>query len=107
MTAQTFPERLELLRTWLPNVESFELAGRRTCCTRRIRGGWPRASPRSYEEHGAGEPLMCIHGTLSSAALWRDAVTELGTRGRAIVYDRRGFAKRATGAVRRGRPPAR
>jgi pimeloyl-ACP methyl ester carboxylesterase len=27
ITAPTFPERLELLRTWLPNVESFELAG--------------------------------------------------------------------------------
>jgi pimeloyl-ACP methyl ester carboxylesterase len=46
-----------------------------------------------YEERGAGEPLVCIHGTLSSAALWRDAATELGTRGRAIVYDRRGFSQ--------------
>jgi pimeloyl-ACP methyl ester carboxylesterase len=26
-TAPTFPERLELLRSWLPNVESFELPG--------------------------------------------------------------------------------
>jgi pimeloyl-ACP methyl ester carboxylesterase len=43
-----------------------------------------------YEEHGAGEPILCIHGTLSSAALWSEAAAELGTRGRAIVYDRRG-----------------
>ena len=45
-----------------------------------------------YEEHGAGAPILCIHGTGSSVALWRDAVVELGRRGRAIVYDRRGFA---------------
>jgi esterase len=45
-----------------------------------------------YEEHGAGEPILCIHGTLSSARLWRDAAAELGRRGRTIVYDRRGFS---------------
>ena len=26
-----------------------------------------------YEEHGAGEPILCIHGTGSSTVLWRDA----------------------------------
>jgi esterase len=46
-----------------------------------------------YEEHGAGEPIVCIHGTLSSAGLWRDAAAELGTRARTIVYDRRGFSR--------------
>jgi esterase len=46
-----------------------------------------------YEEHGAGEPILCIHGTGSSAALWRDAAAELATRGRTIVYDRRGFSR--------------
>ena len=46
-----------------------------------------------YEEHGAGEPIVCIHGTLSSAALWREAAAELGTHGRAIAYDRRGFSR--------------
>ena len=44
-----------------------------------------------YEEQGAGAPILCIHGTGSSSALWQDAATELATRGRAIVYDRRGF----------------
>jgi pimeloyl-ACP methyl ester carboxylesterase len=44
-----------------------------------------------YEEHGAGEPILCIHGTGSSSVLWRDAAVRLATRGRAIVYDRRGF----------------
>jgi esterase len=43
-----------------------------------------------YEEHGAGQPVVCIHGTGSSAAFWADAADELATRGRAIVYDRRG-----------------
>lgn len=46
-----------------------------------------------YEEWGAGEPVVCIHGTGSSTALWRDAAAELGSRGRAIVYDRRGFSR--------------
>jgi pimeloyl-ACP methyl ester carboxylesterase len=43
-----------------------------------------------YEEHGAGEPIVCVHGTSGSAAIWDDAATELATRGRTIVYDRRG-----------------
>jgi esterase len=43
-----------------------------------------------YEEHGAGEPIICIHGTGSSAAFWADAAEELAAHGRAIVYDRRG-----------------
>jgi pimeloyl-ACP methyl ester carboxylesterase len=46
-----------------------------------------------YEEHGSGEPILCIHGTGSSAALWSSAARELGRRGRAIVYDRRGFGR--------------
>lgn len=43
-----------------------------------------------YEEHGAGDAIVCIHGAGSSAAVWGDAVEELATRGRTIVYDRRG-----------------
>ena len=46
-----------------------------------------------YEEHGSGEPILCIHGTGSSVALWSAAAAELGRRGRAIVYDRRGFSR--------------
>jgi pimeloyl-ACP methyl ester carboxylesterase len=46
-----------------------------------------------YEELGAGEPMLCIHGTLSSAGLWAEAAAELATRGRTIVYDRRGFSR--------------
>lgn len=43
-----------------------------------------------YEDHGSGDPIICIHGTGSSAAFWADAAEELATHGRAIVYDRRG-----------------
>ena len=46
-----------------------------------------------YEEHGAGEPIVCIHGTGSSTLLWADAARALATRGRVIVYDRRGFGR--------------
>jgi esterase len=46
-----------------------------------------------YEEHGAGEPILCIHGTGSSSVLWADAAEVLATRGRTIVYDRRGFSR--------------
>ena len=44
-----------------------------------------------YEEHGAGEAILGIHGTGSSAAFWSEPAAELATRGRTIVYDRRGL----------------
>ncbi len=43
-----------------------------------------------YEEHGAGEPILGVHGAGSSATMWTDAVPELAARGRTILYDRRG-----------------
>jgi esterase len=43
-----------------------------------------------YEERGAGDHIVCIHGTSSSAAVWGDAVDELAKHGRTISYDRRG-----------------
>jgi esterase len=46
-----------------------------------------------YEEHGAGEPIVCIHGTGSSSVLWSDAALRLAAHGRTIVYDRRGFSR--------------
>ena len=46
-----------------------------------------------YEEHGVGEPILCLHGTGSSAAAWVDASRELAMHGRTILYDRRGFAR--------------
>lgn len=44
-----------------------------------------------YEESGAGTPLLGIHGTPGSAALWEDAARQLSKHSRCIVYDRRGF----------------
>jgi pimeloyl-ACP methyl ester carboxylesterase len=46
-----------------------------------------------YEEHGNGEPIVCVHGTSGSAAVWGPGVDELAARGRTIVYDRRGCSR--------------
>jgi esterase len=46
-----------------------------------------------YEEHGSGEPIVCIHGASGSAAVWGPGVDELAARGRTIVYDRRGCSR--------------
>ena len=47
-----------------------------------------------YEEHGHGEPILCIHGTASSAMVWRRAAIEdLSKLGRVIIYDRRGCSR--------------
>src|SRR5207244_11734419 len=47
-----------------------------------------------YEEHGQGDPILCIHGTSSSAMVWRPpAINELATLGRVICYDRRGCTR--------------
>src|SRR5947208_369159 len=47
-----------------------------------------------YEEHGLGDPILCIHGTASSAMVWRPAAIEdLSGLGRVIVYDRRGCTR--------------
>lgn len=47
-----------------------------------------------YEEHGSGAPILCIHGTSSSAKVWRGAATDaLASLGRVIIYDRRGCTR--------------
>lgn len=47
-----------------------------------------------HEEHGAGDPILCIHGTSSSAMVWRQvAVERLARLGRVILYDRRGCTR--------------
>ncbi len=45
------------------------------------------------EEHGRGAPILCVHGTGSSAWLWGDALPELAEHGRVIAYDRRGSGR--------------
>jgi pimeloyl-ACP methyl ester carboxylesterase len=47
-----------------------------------------------YEEHGSGDPILCIHGISSSAMVWRDtAVEALSRLGSVIIYDRRGSTR--------------
>jgi esterase len=46
-----------------------------------------------YEERGTGVPILCIHGTSSSAMAWKGSTDELERVGRVIVYDRRGCTR--------------
>lgn len=47
-----------------------------------------------HEEHGEGDAILCIHGTSSSAMVWRKvAVEQLARLGRVITYDRRGCTR--------------
>lgn len=46
-----------------------------------------------HEERGEGAPILCIHGTSSSALVWEGAVEELARLGRVIAYDRRGCTR--------------
>ena len=46
-----------------------------------------------YEERGQGPPILCIHGTGSSALVWSEAAERLAGLGRVIAYDRRGCGR--------------
>jgi pimeloyl-ACP methyl ester carboxylesterase len=46
-----------------------------------------------YEEQGSGHPILCVHGTGSSALVWESAIPELARFGRVISYDRRGCTR--------------
>ena len=47
-----------------------------------------------YEDHGAGKPVVLIHGWPLSGASWEKQVAALLKAGhRVITYDRRGFGK--------------
>jgi len=47
-----------------------------------------------YEDHGAGKPVVLIHGWPLSGALWEKQVAALLNAGhRVITYDRRGFGR--------------
>lgn len=57
----------------------------------------PHVTVNGVELHvevgGEGVPILGLHGTPSSAAMWADAATELARHGRCITYDRRGFLR--------------
>src|SRR5689334_25190228 len=47
-----------------------------------------------YEDHGAGDPVVLIHGYPLSSASWEMQIPALLAAGhRVIAYDRRGFGK--------------
>lgn len=46
-----------------------------------------------YEEAGDGPPILCVHGTGSSALVWGEAIERLSRYGRVIAYDRRGCTR--------------
>jgi esterase len=46
-----------------------------------------------FEERGSGIPILCIHGTSSSAMAWQGFTADLERVGRVIVYDRRGCTR--------------
>ncbi len=45
------------------------------------------------EQRGSGTPILCIHGTGSSAMVWETAAATLTDHGRVISYDRRGCTR--------------
>jgi pimeloyl-ACP methyl ester carboxylesterase len=47
----------------------------------------------AYEERGAGDTLVLIHGTGEQTELWGGALDELASRHRVIAYDRRGYGR--------------
>lgn len=46
-----------------------------------------------YREHGAGPPLLLIHGNGGGSDVWGDTVDALAADFRVITYDRRGFGR--------------
>lgn len=53
-----------------------------------------------YEDHGAGRPVVLIHGWPLSGASWERQVAALLTAGyRVITYDRRGFGQSSKPAI--------
>ena len=46
-----------------------------------------------YEDHGAGQPVVLIHGFPFNGGTWEKLVPLLAAGHRVITYDRRGFGK--------------
>jgi pimeloyl-ACP methyl ester carboxylesterase len=45
----------------------------------------------SYQEQGAGDAVVLVHGVAGSAADWEPVISRLAGRARVIAYDRRGY----------------
>jgi haloalkane dehalogenase len=46
-----------------------------------------------YEEYGAGEPIVFLHGNPTSSFLWRSVIPELTGQGRCLALDLIGFGR--------------
>jgi pimeloyl-ACP methyl ester carboxylesterase len=47
----------------------------------------------TYEERGAGEPVLLVHGIADRAEGWRDVAEAVSGHARVITYDRRGYGE--------------
>ncbi len=47
----------------------------------------------SYEEYGAGPPVVLAHGMSESTEMWRDQIDALAERHRLILWDNRGHGR--------------
>lgn len=55
----------------------------------------------AFDEQGAGEPLVLVHGTGAQASSWGRSVGDLAAGGyRVLAYDRRGYGRSAHRPVR-------
>jgi pimeloyl-ACP methyl ester carboxylesterase len=50
----------------------------------------------AWSEHGEGAPILLIHETAVTGAVWDAVADALGERARAIAYDRRGWGASST-----------
>src|SRR5262245_23235403 len=46
-----------------------------------------------YEEHGSGEPLLCIMGLAADSTAWVLQTPDFAGRYRTIIYDNRGVGR--------------
>src|SRR6516162_1255303 len=46
-----------------------------------------------YAEHGAGQPVVFVHGWQGAAEQWRSAAQALADECRAVIYDQRGHGR--------------
>ena len=46
-----------------------------------------------YEEHGSGEPLLCVMGLAADSTAWVLQTPDFSRRYRTIIYDNRGVGR--------------
>jgi pimeloyl-ACP methyl ester carboxylesterase len=54
-----------------------------------------------YEEAGAGQPLLYIHGMCGDARIWANQMRRLSPHFRCVAYDRRGHSRSPLGQIER------